>query len=1141
MPDGALAWKMIKTPGSHTDRIAQACDRCRSKKIRCDGKRPHCSQCLSVGFECKTSDKLSRRAFPRGYTESLEDRVRQLESENTKLLNLLDIKDEQMEMLSKVEANAKQQSLQNQPSPQSNTLPQNSPLNSSRITNSAITTTTNSNSNSNSNSSSSSSSSNTPTTPAQSSTTPTSTSTTTTTTSTSTPTPTPTSTTTITTTSPPPPPQNFSNLINNLKSAQPQDSSDDEEAYVVHQINTLSPEETYRGSAAGGVFIDAFLEKLRSKNCNMIPQLKVLFGKLNTPYIYDPNQITINNNSYHSQQALSPLDMSMPITPASIASPISPASSSYLSHRPSSCAGSNNLSSSSSSTTTPFFTNLNIPSRLSADKLTATYFHEWNTMYAVLDQYAYLDQYQRVMNALSSAEQTNNYDHPDLRGNELFIIISLLVSSLGSLALKDKSSAAITESWRIEKEWKRLFTADLQTSPSLATVQALVLAELYSLHTGNQDDVWHFRMMAASMSQRLGLHRCHKSLKLYNGDRLPFYQQEMRRRIFWVAYTLDCFSAALLGSPRLLNDRDIECAPPSNIDDEMLRNHEETPPVTNGEKSTQMTCPLSVIHFAKIFGTILDTIYSSTKRSHPYKTVVMLEDMLEQWRRELPAELKFEFANGMPAATHVTLHQKSPLLLVMYHYARVLIHMPAISAPSLGTTAGARGSASCVAVMQSSKVVIQVMNYLKARCVVPTLCMNTPRFTVFFGAVVLYGAVDYSRGGALLLEIRKIMASAITHLYSDLQLHRPGSLIPESYQIFEEACDTLLNSSASRKNSDAAAVRKRRSTVSKRRDSKPTTSTAAATAAIAAIPTSITNTIQPHYAPPITAAPTPASIPSPKLSPPSGPVNIASQPSCMSSSSMHTPSPTDCGSNMPSSQMSLQNRSNPHPSSMVHIKQEDDDLEIDQLLSRIPSSKQLEKESINQKSLWNSSDTQLRDDAYSELMMLNAMAGGSRSRSVSSTNSTSSGGSTPGHVPSAAPLGSMMENVPLMTPIDLFFDSGMISTSFNSKQNNNNGVPAALAHSNSSSSSSLSKLTESLAAAGKAAAAAATTNATAMASTSTTNLLTGSSGAATPLFCTGPGAASILNPGAVGNANDLFDFFNTNWADTSLWAGGEDH
>lgn len=93
--------KLIKCGSSQT-RIAQACDRCRSKKIRCDGIRPCCSQCANVGFECKTSDKLSRRAFPRGYTESLEERVRVLEQETRELKELLDSKDEQLDMLSRI-------------------------------------------------------------------------------------------------------------------------------------------------------------------------------------------------------------------------------------------------------------------------------------------------------------------------------------------------------------------------------------------------------------------------------------------------------------------------------------------------------------------------------------------------------------------------------------------------------------------------------------------------------------------------------------------------------------------------------------------------------------------------------------------------------------------------------------------------------------------------------------------------------------------------------------------------------------------------------------------------------------------------------------------------------------------------------
>ena len=94
--------KVIKVGNNTQSRIAQACDRCRSKKIRCDGIRPCCTQCANVGFECKTSDKLSRRAFPRGYTESLEERVRTLEAEVRELKSLLDEKDEKIDVLSRI-------------------------------------------------------------------------------------------------------------------------------------------------------------------------------------------------------------------------------------------------------------------------------------------------------------------------------------------------------------------------------------------------------------------------------------------------------------------------------------------------------------------------------------------------------------------------------------------------------------------------------------------------------------------------------------------------------------------------------------------------------------------------------------------------------------------------------------------------------------------------------------------------------------------------------------------------------------------------------------------------------------------------------------------------------------------------------
>lgn len=60
-------------------RHSHACDRCRLKKVRCDGLKPSCSQCSRANFRCTTSDKLTRRGFPKGYTEMLELEVVRLQ------------------------------------------------------------------------------------------------------------------------------------------------------------------------------------------------------------------------------------------------------------------------------------------------------------------------------------------------------------------------------------------------------------------------------------------------------------------------------------------------------------------------------------------------------------------------------------------------------------------------------------------------------------------------------------------------------------------------------------------------------------------------------------------------------------------------------------------------------------------------------------------------------------------------------------------------------------------------------------------------------------------------------------------------------------------------------------------------------
>ncbi|KAM0278652.1 hypothetical protein ACHAQH_005039 [Verticillium albo-atrum] len=73
-------------------RIARACDMCRKKKIKCDGKMPACSHCINYKTECIFTQVEKKRTPPKGakYIEGLENRLGRMEN----LLRLSGLLDE---------------------------------------------------------------------------------------------------------------------------------------------------------------------------------------------------------------------------------------------------------------------------------------------------------------------------------------------------------------------------------------------------------------------------------------------------------------------------------------------------------------------------------------------------------------------------------------------------------------------------------------------------------------------------------------------------------------------------------------------------------------------------------------------------------------------------------------------------------------------------------------------------------------------------------------------------------------------------------------------------------------------------------------------------------------------------------------
>ncbi|KAL1890800.1 hypothetical protein Cpir12675_005255 [Ceratocystis pirilliformis] len=63
-------------------RIARACDMCRKKKIKCDGKLPCCTHCVNYKTDCVFTQVEKKRSPPKGakYVEGLENRLGRMEN-----------------------------------------------------------------------------------------------------------------------------------------------------------------------------------------------------------------------------------------------------------------------------------------------------------------------------------------------------------------------------------------------------------------------------------------------------------------------------------------------------------------------------------------------------------------------------------------------------------------------------------------------------------------------------------------------------------------------------------------------------------------------------------------------------------------------------------------------------------------------------------------------------------------------------------------------------------------------------------------------------------------------------------------------------------------------------------------------------
>lgn len=118
--------------------------------------------------------------------------------------------------------------------------------------------------------------------------------------------------------------------------------------------------------------------------------------------------------------------------------------------------------------------------------------------------------------------------------------------------------------------------------------------------------------------------------------------------------------------------------------------------------------------------------------------------------------------------------------VLAYHYIRVLIHRPVVRS----SEATAKTSPSFLAMTESSKHIIQIIQLLSERKLAFSFCLDRNYLLVLSGFAILYGAAHYQQKGSLAKESERLI-SGVVH-----ELERAGY---DRVNIFRKVAETFVH------------------------------------------------------------------------------------------------------------------------------------------------------------------------------------------------------------------------------------------------------------------------------------------------------------------------------------------------------------
>jgi hypothetical protein len=175
------------------------------------------------------------------------------------------------------------------------------------------------------------------------------------------------------------------------------------------------------------------------------------------------------------------------------------------------------------------------------------------------------------------------------------------------------------------------FYHDLLLNRTIEDLQAMLLIAVKQRNFPKPGAAWGSAQLCMSLAIQLNLHRSANSLPEEERIHLTYHQKEMRKRVFWIAYTLSIQLSMKLALPVRLRAEDIDIEFPDPEPDDLL----------DEPGSCSFHAGIAAIKVLEITGRMLCALFTPKRCPAHYAMEMPKYDReIREWRRSLRSDLR---------------------------------------------------------------------------------------------------------------------------------------------------------------------------------------------------------------------------------------------------------------------------------------------------------------------------------------------------------------------------------------------------------------------------------------------------------------------------------------------------------------------